>query len=167
MKNRPASNGVKNELGGYEFQSTLMMSERHFHYAIVEWEKVGTFSFKKKNKWLGIVFAFFFFFYSLATDARLFRYWALPVKLLGLWYSREMDQREVHFLGRELLYCDISSRAESWVSITSCVKYSEYPVINQSVISTGCQEGMNSSQIAHTNTFSLFHFIHLSIHSSR
>lgn len=79
MRNRPASNGVKNELGGYEFQSTLMMSERHFHYAIVAWEKVGTFFFKK-NKWLGIVLFCFVFFYSLATDARLFQYWALPVK---------------------------------------------------------------------------------------
>ena len=61
MKNRPASNGVKNELGGYEFQSTLMMSERHFHYAIVEWEKVGTFSFKKKINGLELFLLFFFF----------------------------------------------------------------------------------------------------------
>ena len=84
MKNRPASNGVKNELGGYEFQSTLMMSERHFHYAIVEWEKVGTFSFKKKNKWLGIVFAFFFFFLFLGYRCKTFSVLGFTCETLGI-----------------------------------------------------------------------------------
>lgn len=50
MKNRPASNGVKNELGGYEFQWTLMISRGHFHYVIVEWGgKWVPFPFEKIN----------------------------------------------------------------------------------------------------------------------